>query len=82
MTATTCAEKLRQNEIRFFLIVEQILALASSLNIISELKNLSPNFKQFTLRFTYLNIPIWIIRSILSLNSKQCHQKLHSITSI
>ena len=83
MTATTCADNLPQNEIRFFLLVEQILAVASSLNMISELKNLSPNFKQFTLRcFTLLNIPIWIIRSILSLNPKQCHQKLQSITSI
>ena len=38
MTATACADNLRQYEIRFFFIVEQILAVTSSLNMVSELK--------------------------------------------
>ena len=46
MTATTNAENLQQYEPRFSLIVEQILAFASSPNIVGEVKNLFPNFKQ------------------------------------
>ena len=46
MTATTNAENLRQYNIRFSLIVEQILAFASHPNIVREVKNLPPNFKQ------------------------------------
>ena len=41
MIATKTAEKLRQYKIRFSLIVEQILALALSTNIVREAKNLS-----------------------------------------
>ena len=40
---TTNAENLRQYEIRFSLIVEQILAFASSTNLVREVKNLLPN---------------------------------------
>ena len=45
MTTTTNAENL-QYKIRFSLIVEQILALTSSINLIKEFKNLSSNLKQ------------------------------------
>ena len=40
MTATTNAKNLLQYEIGFSLIVEQILAFASRLNIVTEVKNL------------------------------------------
>ena len=46
MTTTTNAENLRQYKIRFSLIVEQILALTSSINLVKEFKNLSSNLKQ------------------------------------
>ena len=46
MTATPNAENLRQNKIRFSLILEQILAFASSSGMVLDVKNLSPNFKQ------------------------------------
>ena len=48
MTVTTNAGSLRQNEIGFPLIVELILAFPSSTNMIREVKNLSPYFKQIT----------------------------------
>ena len=38
--------KLRQYKIRFCLIAEQILAFALDPNIVKEVKNISPNFKQ------------------------------------
>ena len=46
MITTTIVENLRQNKIRFSLIVEQILAFASSPNMFREVNNLSPDFKQ------------------------------------
>ena len=46
MTATTNAENLQQYKIRFFLIAEKILAIASLPNIIRKVKKLSPNFEQ------------------------------------
>ena len=46
MTETTNAENLRQYKIIFSLIVEQILSFASSANMVNEVKNLPPNFKQ------------------------------------
>ena len=65
--------------LNFLLIVEQILTFASSPSMVWEVKILSTNFKQITYRyFTLLNILIWVVRSILSLNSKQFHQKLYS----
>ena len=81
MTEATNAENLRQY--RFYdnldLIVEQILAFASVSNMVREVKNLSPNFKKIAWRcFRLLNIFIEIVRFILSLNAKQCHQKLYS----
>ena len=64
MTATTNAENLRQNKIRPSLIAEQILAFASSSNMVREVKNLSPNFKQIARQcFTLLNILIYIVNS-------------------
>ena len=79
MTATPNAENLRENKIRFSLILEKILAFTSSSSMVLDVKNLSPNFKQTVWRcFTLLDILIWIIRSILSLNSKQNQQKLCS----
>ena len=46
MTMTTNAENLGQYKSRFSLIVEQILAFTSSTNLVSEVKNLSSNFKR------------------------------------
>ena len=46
MTPTTNVKNLRQYKIRFSLNVEHILAFASSRNMVSEVKRLSPNFKQ------------------------------------
>ena len=45
MTAPANAENLRQYKIRFSLISEQLLAFASSPNMVREVKNLLPNFK-------------------------------------
>ena len=45
MATTTNAESLRQYKIRFSLIVEQMLLFNSSLNMLREVKNISPNFK-------------------------------------
>ena len=75
MRATRNAENLRQYKIRFPLIEAQILDFPSSLNMVREVKNLSPNFKQTVLLcFTLLNVLIKIVRSILSINSEQFHQ--------
>ena len=46
MKATKNAENLRQYKIRFSLIAEQILAFASKHNMVREVKNQFPNFKQ------------------------------------
>ena len=46
MTAAADAENLRQYKVKFSLIAEQILAFASHPNKVSEVKQLSPNFKQ------------------------------------
>ena len=46
MTVTTNVENLQQYKIRFCLTAEQILFFASHPNIVTEVKNLSPNFKQ------------------------------------
>ena len=55
-------------KLRFSLITEQIMAFTSRLNMVREVKNLSPNFKQIVwLFFTFLNILIWIVRSVLSI---------------
>ena len=45
MTTTTNAENLRQKN-SFSLIVEQTQAFPSSTNLVREVKNLPPNFKQ------------------------------------
>ena len=50
MSTTTNADKLRQYKIRFSLIVEQILVFASSINLVRDVKNLSPNFKRIAKR--------------------------------
>ena len=61
MTARTNAENLRLYKIRFPLILEQILAFASSPNMVREVKNLSPNFKKIAWRCsTILNILIHV----------------------
>ena len=39
-------ENLQQYKIRFSLITEQVLAFALHPNMVSKVKNLSPNFKQ------------------------------------
>ena len=80
ITATTIVENLRQNKITFSLILEQISAFVSHPNIVGEVKNLSLDFRQIAWRcFRFLNIFIWIVRSILMLNSKQFHhQNLYS----
>ena len=46
MTAKTNAENLRQHKKRLSLISEQILAFASSINLVQEVKNLPPYFKR------------------------------------
>ena len=46
MTTATNAENLRQYKSRFPFIVEQILAFASSTNLVREVKNLALNFKR------------------------------------
>ena len=46
MTTTTSAENLRQYKSRFSFNVEQVLAFASSTNLVREVKNLSPNFQE------------------------------------
>ena len=48
MTTITNTENLRQHKSRFFFIVEQILAFASSTNLVREVTNFSPNFKRIT----------------------------------
>ena len=69
----------KQCKIRFYLVVDQIPALASNPNMVREVKNLSPNFKQVAWKcFTLLNILIWIVRCILSIDSKQFPEKLYS----
>ena len=65
MTVTKNAEKLRQYKIRFSLIKEQILAFASSPNMVREVRYLSLNFKQIAGRcFTLLKILVWVVRPI------------------
>ena len=72
MTTRTNTENLPKNEIRFSLTVEKTLAFASSPNMAREVKYLPLNLKKITRRyFALLNIHVWIVRSILSLNSKQ-----------
>ena len=46
MTVTTNIENLQQHKTRFSLTAEQILFFASHPNIVTGVKNLSPNFKQ------------------------------------
>ena len=65
------------------MVVEQILAFASSPNMVTNVKNLSPIFKQIASRcFTSLNIVIWIVRSVLSINSKKFPQNLYIVDII
>ena len=45
MTTTTYTENLRQYKSIFPFMVELVLASASSTNLVSKVKNLSPNFK-------------------------------------
>ena len=74
MTTTANAENLRQYKIRFYLIVEQILAFVQNPVMVRGVKNLSPNLKQIVSRcFTLLNILIGTVRSIFLRNSKQFH---------
>ena len=46
MSTTTNTKNLGQYKTRFYSIVEQILAFASSFNMVTEVKNMSPNFKE------------------------------------
>ena len=46
MTTAANAEMLPQYKSKFSLIVEQILAFTSSVNLFRDVKNLSPNFKR------------------------------------
>ena len=46
MIAKIIPENLRQYKIRFTLIRKQVLAFASHPNMVSEVKNLLPDFKQ------------------------------------
>ena len=77
MTVITNTGNLLQYESRFSLIVELILVFDSIPNMVRKVKYLPPNFKQIEAScFTLLNIFNGIVREILSLNSKQFHQKL------
>ena len=46
ISATTNSENLQQYKLRFSLITEQVLAFTLHPNIVSDVKNLSPNFSQ------------------------------------
>ena len=46
MKTTTHTENLRQYKSRSYKIVEHILAFASNSNLLTEVKDLSPNFKR------------------------------------
>ena len=75
MTTIANAKNLRQYKSRFSLIVEQILAFASSTNFVKELKNMSFSFKQNTRQcFVLLNILIRRGRVFLPLNFNQFNQ--------
>ena len=50
MTTITNAEQLRQYKSRFPVIVEQILAFASSTNLVREVKSMSTNVKRLVRR--------------------------------
>ena len=78
MTVTANAENLRQYKIGLSLIAEYIVVFASHPNIVREVKDVPPNFKLIEWRcFTLLKVFMWIVRSTISLNSKQFHQKLY-----
>ena len=72
---TKSAENLQQYNIRFSLIVEQILALASSTNLVREFKNMSPNSiriakRCFTLYITLIRIDRSFYRKTLISSGK------------
>ena len=46
VNSTTNVENLQQCKIKFSLVTEQVLVFALHPNMVSEVKNLSPNFKQ------------------------------------
>ena len=63
MTTAINAKNLRQYKNRFSLILGQVLVFDSSPNMVREVKNMSPNFKQIAARcFTLLNILMRIVR--------------------
>ena len=66
MTAITNAGNLEQCKSRFSLIVEQIVAFASSPKMVRELKNLQINCVTM---FCVIKVLIRIVSSILQLNS-------------
>ena len=56
-----------------------MLVFASSPDMVREIKNLLPNFKQIVWRcFTLLNILVRMGRTILLIKPKQFHQKFYS----
>ena len=46
MATAAKSKDLRQYKSRFFFIVDQVLALSSSINFVRKVGNLAPNFKQ------------------------------------
>ena len=54
MTMTTNSENLQKYKLRFYLIVDQILALASGLNMTREIKKLPPNSKTNYVTMVYV----------------------------
>ena len=79
MTTITNNENLRQYKNIFSLIVEQILACASSTNFFREVKNKFPSFNQIAWPcLELLNVLIWIGRSTLRLNFKKFPKTLYS----
>ena len=55
MTSTTNAENLKQYKSKFSLTIEQILAFASSINFVREVKNSPPNLYNDVLHYTMHN---------------------------
>ena len=77
MTATRNAKNLQYIS-RFPLIVELILTFASSPNTVRDMKKSVSKFQKNCLKMSYvIKHSYSVVTPILSLNSKQLHQKLY-----
>ena len=80
MAATTNTENLKQQKNIFSLVEEQILAFAWSTNMVKNVKiclQISNKLCDDVLHY-WIYILIWIVWSILLINSKQFPQNLYS----